>query len=69
MDTHLLHLLQQRVFGDCALQAKLFELTDPKEFFYAVRALADELGLALEENDVLEATRAGRRAWSGRNKQ
>jgi hypothetical protein len=68
MDTHLFHLLRQRVHGDCALQARLFELTDPKDFFYAVRALAEELGHTLEETDVLEATRAGRSAWHNRNR-
>lgn len=69
MNTHLFNLLQQRIYSDCTLQARLFELTDPKDFFSAVRTLAEDLGHPLEETELIEATRAGRRAWSGRNKQ
>lgn len=69
MNTHLFNLLQQRIYSDDVIQARLFELTDPKDFFLAVRTLAEELGHILEESDMLEATRTGRRAWSSRNKQ
>jgi hypothetical protein len=69
MDTHLFRLLQQQVHKDHALQARLFELTDRKDFFSAIQALAEELGHPLEETDMIEAIRAGRRAWSDRNKQ
>lgn len=69
MNTPLFHLLRQRVHEDHALQARLFELTDAKDFFEAVRALAEELGHTLEETDVIAAIRAGRRAWSSRNEQ
>lgn len=69
MNTHLFNLLQQRVHSDCAIPARLFELTDPNDFFLAVRTLAEELGYRLEESDMLEARQAGRRAWSNRNKQ
>jgi hypothetical protein len=68
MDKHLFHLLRQRVHGDHALQARLFELTDPKDFFAAVQALAEELGYTLEQADVFEAALAGRRAWHNRNR-
>jgi len=68
MDTHLFHLLRQRVHGDHALQARLFELTDPKDFLAAVQALAEESGYTLEKADLFEATLAGRRAWHNRNR-
>jgi hypothetical protein len=69
MDTHLFRLLQQQVYKDHALQARLFELTDRKDFFSAIQALAEELGHPLEETAMIEVIRAGRRAWSDRNKQ
>ncbi len=58
--------LRQMVHGDPALQAKLFALTDAREFDVAVRNLAKVSGLALTESDVLQALRTGRRGWSDR---
>ncbi|MDD1619941.1 MAG: hypothetical protein LUQ11_00555 [Methylococcaceae bacterium] len=68
MDAHLFHLLRQRVHKDHALQARLFELTDPTDFFAAIQALAEESGYTLEQADLLEATLAGRRAWHNKNR-
>lgn len=58
--------LRQRVHRDPALQARLFALTDAQEFIAAVRQLAQASGFALTDDDVLQAMRAGRRAWSDR---
>ncbi len=59
-------MLRQRVQGDAALQTRLFALTDAQDFMAAVRQLAQASGLALTDDDVLQAMRAGRRAWSDR---
>jgi hypothetical protein len=58
--------LRQIVHGDPALQARLFALTDTKEFIAAVRQLALSSGCELTEDDVLQAMRTGRKAWSDR---
>lgn len=52
--------------NDPALQARLFALTDTKEFIAAVRQLAQSLGHALAEEDVRQALYAGHKTWSER---
>lgn len=59
-------MLRHSVHGDPALQARLFALTDAQEFIVAVRQLAQSSNLALTDDDVLQAMRTGRRAWSDR---
>ncbi|MFZ2305960.1 MAG: hypothetical protein WAW34_01400 [Rhodoferax sp.] len=59
-------MLRQSVHGDPALQARLFALPDVPVFIAAVRQLAQASDLALTDDDVLQAMRAGRRAWSDR---
>ncbi|PKM43449.1 MAG: hypothetical protein CVV05_14690 [Gammaproteobacteria bacterium HGW-Gammaproteobacteria-1] len=58
--------LRHAVHGDPALQAQLFGLTDTAEFVAAVRRLASASGHTLQDEDVLTAMRAGRKAWSDR---
>lgn len=59
--------IRQMVHGDPALQVHLFSLTDDAAFIAAIRGLASSAGFELEADEVLQAMRAGRRAWSGRN--
>jgi hypothetical protein len=63
---YILALLRQAVHDDPTLQARLFALTDPAEFVAAVRRLALSPGHELAEADVLQAMRAGRKAWTDR---
>lgn len=59
----ILAALRQAVYDDSALQARLSALENPGDFFAAVRQLAESLGHSLDEDEVLQAVRAGRRAW------
>lgn len=60
--------IRQVVHGDPTLQAHLFGLTENAAFIAAVCGLASSAGLELEADEVLQAMRAGRQAWSGRNR-
>ncbi|MBE0620241.1 MAG: hypothetical protein IH605_06585 [Burkholderiales bacterium] len=62
----ILRALRQFVQDDPVLQARLFGLTDASEFIAAVRQLAQTSAFELDEQDVLQAMRAGRKAWSDR---
>jgi hypothetical protein len=61
-----IRVLCQMVHADPALQQRLFAMVDAGEFSMAVCQLAKEAGLAWTEEDVLQAMRIGRRAWSDR---
>lgn len=58
--------LRCMVHGDAALQAKLFALTDTREFVAALCQLAQQSGQVLAEQDVQQAMRTGRQAWADR---
>lgn len=58
--------LRRRVWGDAALQAQLFSMTDAEAFVAAVRELARMAGLspdALSDEEIRQAMVAGRRGW------
>lgn len=58
--------LRRLVHGDPALQARLFALTDAGAFIAAVRQLAQASGCELTDEEILQAMREGRQAWSRR---
>jgi hypothetical protein len=58
--------LRRKVYGDPALQAQLFEWVDAGEFSLALRQVAGELGLELDEDTLHQALQAGNRAWHER---
>jgi hypothetical protein len=62
----VIETLRQRVHSSPALQAQLFAVTDPQEFVAVVRQVALAFDLALSDEEVLQAMRMGRRAWSDR---
>ncbi len=55
--------LRQKVHSEPALQVQLFELIDAREFWLAVRRIAEELGLSLDEQTLHAALREGVRGW------
>lgn len=63
---NVLQALRRMVHDDPALQAQLFGLTDSGEFTAAVQQLAADSGCELAADDLLQAMRAGRQAWSDR---
>lgn len=67
MTEDIFETLRQAVYGDPALQARLFDLTDADQFIAAIRELAQSSGHTLEETSVRELMQTGRRAWFERN--
>lgn len=59
--------LRQLVHEDPALQAHLFALAAPNEFLAAIQQLAQSLNYSLEDEELLQAMRAGRKTWIERN--
>ena len=55
--------LRQAIHSDPALQARLFGLADPHEFFLAVRQIAENLELDVQESELQAALQAGLRSW------
>jgi hypothetical protein len=55
--------LRQTIHADPALQARLFALADPHEFYLAVRQVAENLGQDLPESTLREALQEGARSW------
>lgn len=62
----VMQTLRQKVCGDSALQARLFALREPREFWLALREAALELGLDLDEDTLWMALQEGGRGWHGR---
>jgi CHASE3 domain sensor protein len=58
--------LRQVVHDDPALQARLFGLVDANEFIAAVQQLAQSQGRKLQEEEVRQAMRNGRKLWTDR---
>jgi len=59
-------LLRKKVYGDPALQARLFEFVDTHQFCLALQETAGELGLKLDEETARTAVSEGGRGWHGR---
>jgi len=57
------HALRQAIHGDPALQAQLFELADPHGFWLAVRQIAENLELDVQESELQAALQEGLRSW------
>lgn len=66
-DKNSLRTLQELVFADPALQARLFALTDANAFIAEVLLLAQSHGLPLCEETLRQALNTGRTAWRRRN--
>jgi hypothetical protein len=58
-----LQLLRDIVFGDPALQARLFATEDPERFLNMVADLATSHGLSLTREDLHAALSRGQREW------
>jgi hypothetical protein len=54
---------REAVGRDAALQQQLLDVVDHDEFAAAVVAAAVERGYRVNDNDVRQAMRDGRRAW------
>jgi hypothetical protein len=62
-DNNALREIRELVLADPALQERLRVTIDKADFTNAVVSLAEEQGLVLTEDDVVEAMRTGRKMW------